>query len=212
MPEMSGTEATNYIRTFWPRERQPQIAAMTAYASEANRTWLLNIGMDDYICKPVRIEELVRVLQSATPGGLARPAASKRTSYAPEETLDSELFAAFLAGISENNPADDAIFVASYVADMDVQTQALRDALTSGNTERFTRIAHTLKGLCLQLGAMNIAILWRRIETCGERGDTASATKLLPRATTAYAALRQTLLEHPTGRVLADAQPEKGTR
>ena len=199
MPEMSGTEATSYIRTFWPPERQPQIAAMTAYASEENRAWLLNIGMDDYIRKPVRIEELVRVLKAATPRPLLRGPADDRHPGAPAGTLDSELFSAFLASVSDNNPAEDAAFLASYVADMDAQVHTLREALLAGEIVRYTRAAHTLKGLCLQIGAMNLAIAWRRIEACGERGDTASSAELLHDASVAYTALRQTLAEREYG-------------
>lgn len=65
MPEMDGTEATIYIRENFAANNQPQIIAMTAQALQGDRERLLAIGMDDYISKPVRPDELARVLKSA---------------------------------------------------------------------------------------------------------------------------------------------------
>ncbi|MBC8164097.1 MAG: PAS domain S-box protein [Roseiflexaceae bacterium] len=197
MPEMSGTEATNYIRTFWPPERQPQIAAMTAYASEENRAWLLKIGMDDYIRKPVHTKELVRVLQSVTPrthGEIRTPEARAPTIIEP--VLDTGLFAAFLASVSDNDSAADAAFIDSYLADMDAQIHELRAALSSADFVRAMRIAHTLKGLSSQLGAMDLAIGWRRIEAAGEQGDWEASAALLLKAEGLYASAMQTLAQY----------------
>jgi PAS domain S-box-containing protein len=64
MPEMDGEEATHRIREKWPEEYQPHIVAMTAHALEGDREKYLASGMDDYISKPVRVEELTAVLVS----------------------------------------------------------------------------------------------------------------------------------------------------
>jgi PAS domain S-box-containing protein len=63
MPEMDGIEATKRIRAQFPQEQQPHIIAMTAYAMEGDRERCLMAGMDDYISKPVHIEELIKKLQ-----------------------------------------------------------------------------------------------------------------------------------------------------
>ena len=65
MPEMDGNEATKRVREKWPLERQPHIIAMTAHALEGDRQKYLARGMDDYVSKPVRIEELVKALKKA---------------------------------------------------------------------------------------------------------------------------------------------------
>lgn len=67
MPEMDGEEATQHVRADWPPEKQPRIIAMTANALEGDREHYLQAGMDDYISKPVRVEELIRALQAAQP-------------------------------------------------------------------------------------------------------------------------------------------------
>jgi PAS domain S-box-containing protein len=62
MPNLDGLEATRQIRLELPAARQPQIVAMTAYASARDRDLCIAAGMDDYISKPVQIEEIVAVL------------------------------------------------------------------------------------------------------------------------------------------------------
>jgi PAS domain S-box-containing protein len=57
MPEMDGLEATKAIRKRWPTNG-PVITAVTAYALEGDRERYLKSGMDDYISKPIQIEEL----------------------------------------------------------------------------------------------------------------------------------------------------------
>ncbi|MBK7895319.1 MAG: response regulator [Candidatus Promineifilaceae bacterium] len=66
MPEMDGVTATDYIRTNWPTDQQPYIIAMTANALSGDREKYLEVGMDDYISKPVRIEKLQEALTSYT--------------------------------------------------------------------------------------------------------------------------------------------------
>jgi CheY-like chemotaxis protein len=70
MPGMDGLEATRRIRQ-QERERSPianprsqtKIVAMTANAMQGDREACLQAGMDDYISKPVRVDELSDVLQ-----------------------------------------------------------------------------------------------------------------------------------------------------
>ncbi|HXB35648.1 MAG TPA: ATP-binding protein, partial [Puia sp.] len=61
MPEMDGLEATKIIRR--QGYRQPVIIALTANAMQGDREECLTAGMDDYICKPVRLDELMELLE-----------------------------------------------------------------------------------------------------------------------------------------------------
>jgi PAS domain S-box-containing protein len=67
MPEMDGLEATRQIVRRWTRSTRPWIVAMTANAMQGDREMCLQAGMDDYIAKPIRIEELVEALSKTRP-------------------------------------------------------------------------------------------------------------------------------------------------
>ena len=66
MPEMDGLDATRLIRKEVPTARQPYIIALTADVMEGFQQRCLDAGMDAYISKPVRIDELAALLQKAT--------------------------------------------------------------------------------------------------------------------------------------------------
>lgn len=61
MPEMDGITATRFIRQLQP-ERKTKIIAVTAYALEEDREVCLKAGMDGYIAKPVKMNELADIL------------------------------------------------------------------------------------------------------------------------------------------------------
>jgi CheY-like chemotaxis protein len=63
MPEMDGQTATRKIHAEFPPERRPYIIAMTADAMPGYREECLAAGMDDYIAKPVRLEDLADALR-----------------------------------------------------------------------------------------------------------------------------------------------------
>jgi PAS domain S-box-containing protein len=68
MPELDGLEATRQIRTTLPSDRQPRIIAMTANALKGDRELCLEAGMDDYISKPIRREEIAAALVRSVTG------------------------------------------------------------------------------------------------------------------------------------------------
>jgi CheY-like chemotaxis protein len=62
MPVMDGYEATREIRRTEPPDRRVVVVAMTAEAMTGARQHCLDAGMDDYIAKPVRLQDLAAVL------------------------------------------------------------------------------------------------------------------------------------------------------
>ena len=62
MPEMDGMEATRRITRRWSAQERPRIVAMTANAMQGDREQCLAAGMDDYITKPIRVDQLVASL------------------------------------------------------------------------------------------------------------------------------------------------------
>jgi signal transduction histidine kinase/ligand-binding sensor domain-containing protein/CheY-like chemotaxis protein/HPt (histidine-containing phosphotransfer) domain-containing protein len=62
MPEMDGLEATRRITTRWPQGHRPRIIGVTANVMSEDRAAALSAGMDEYISKPIRVDELQAVL------------------------------------------------------------------------------------------------------------------------------------------------------
>ncbi len=73
MPEMDGLAATRAIRRELPASGQPRIVALTASALLEDRRACNEAGMDDYLAKPVRLQELGAVLATSPPAGPRRP-------------------------------------------------------------------------------------------------------------------------------------------
>ncbi|MBN1236676.1 MAG: PAS domain S-box protein [Methanotrichaceae archaeon] len=64
MPDMDGLQATREIRKRWPLDG-PKIVALTAHAIAGDREKCLEAGMDDYLCKPINLEDLKVTLERA---------------------------------------------------------------------------------------------------------------------------------------------------
>ena len=80
MPEMDGFEATRQIRQRVPANRQPKIVALTANAMQGDRESCLAAGMDDYVSKPVKLEEITVVIRRLFGRrGAVRPSAPTAT-------------------------------------------------------------------------------------------------------------------------------------
>ena len=71
MPEMDGLEATRRIAEEIPIERRPWIVAMTANAMDGDREACLEAGMNGYISKPIRVDELVAAVLTTPPAAVA---------------------------------------------------------------------------------------------------------------------------------------------
>jgi CheY-like chemotaxis protein len=67
MPEMDGLEATRQIVARWSQDKRPTIIAMTANVMVGDREITIEAGMDDYVAKPIRVEELIGALSRVTP-------------------------------------------------------------------------------------------------------------------------------------------------
>lgn len=62
MPEMDGLEASRLIRQEFSKQEEPWIIAMTANALQGDKEMCLESGMNDYVTKPIRKDELAEVL------------------------------------------------------------------------------------------------------------------------------------------------------
>jgi CheY-like chemotaxis protein len=65
MPHLDGMAATRLIRATLPPDRQPVIIAMTAAALQEDRQACLDAGMNGFVAKPIRLEQLTAALENS---------------------------------------------------------------------------------------------------------------------------------------------------
>jgi signal transduction histidine kinase/DNA-binding response OmpR family regulator len=202
MPEMDGLEATRQIRSHWP-DRAVWIVAMTANAMEGDREACLAAGMDDYLSKPIRPDELANTLD-AVPSTVAVPPAE---SVPPESVSPAEGSTAVdraaldrLLAVTGGDAAFLDELVDAFLADAPTQLGALRGAAESGIITELVRPAHSLKTNSANMGAESLAELCRSLEV-GARGGSVDDPVSRVRAIEAeFEKVRDALLAMRSGR------------
>jgi CheY-like chemotaxis protein/HPt (histidine-containing phosphotransfer) domain-containing protein len=176
MPEMGGFEATAAIRASedGAATRLP-IIAMTAHAMAGDRERCLQAGMDEYVTKPVRPAELLRVIES-----LVRPTASGRDGQPPSPSIpdgaETELMdEAELRRITDGNVELMCQLAQIFLEDYPGRVEEIRAAIAGSNAEALRRAAHTLKGAAGVLAARRVVEMARKLESMGREADLASA-------------------------------------
>jgi PAS domain S-box-containing protein len=159
MPEIDGLEATRRIRAGWSAEQRPQIIAMTANAMLEDREICLEAGMDDYLSKPLKVEDLALALQRAAEIlGENRPAAGG---------LDTEKIAELRALGRSGRPAILEKLLVTYLRDTPALIEGLSAAVDDADVEKLSGVAHSLKGSSLTIGALRLGELAIQLESLG---------------------------------------------
>jgi PAS domain S-box-containing protein len=185
MPELDGLDTSRQICQRWPAASRPHIIAMTANALPEDREACFAAGMNAYVAKPIRRDELAEALKRARP--------LRKRDAAPGEngvTLD----AAALETLRELGGAE---FIAEvvdvFLADAPALITSLRSSLECKDTEELRRAAHTLKSNGSTLGAAAFADLCRTVEQHARDGDLDSVSQLVDRIEQGYQALQEAL-------------------
>jgi two-component system, sensor histidine kinase and response regulator len=169
MPEMDGLEATMVLRA---REKisghHQAVVAMTALVMKGDRERCMAAGMDGYLTKPIRPQELDDVLDSYVAKERVEISVAESSDLLEEsvhkeelmERIDGDL--TFLAELLE-------IFRGDYPG----QIRSARQAAMEGDAAALQRVGHALKGALGNLGATIASRIAGELETMGKSGDIA---------------------------------------
>ncbi len=171
MPGMDGLEAARRIRDEWPAAERPRIIGVTANALREDRETCLSAGMDDYLSKPVLLEDLrgalCRGVETAVP--VPPPAADASNTNGDVESFDPKYIEQLrqlqaMAGQELVSPIIDR-----FLAEAPRKLAELRLTLAAKDTLNFVFVAHNFKASGAQLGARRLAKICHDLEMRGRR-------------------------------------------
>jgi CheY-like chemotaxis protein len=209
MPEMDGLEATQRIRALLPRDRGPWIVALTASAMTGDAERCTAAGMNDYLSKPVRIEDLAAALRRV-------PRRTPRAGPAGDLPVVVPGPLEALQGLeTAGEPGFLDSLLAIFLRDTPARVAEMERSLAAGDAVSFRRAAHSLKSSAASLGGARVEAVAARMERLStESGTLTEAALLLPSLRAECAALFEALgvearkgSAPPSGEARASRQP-----
>jgi CheY-like chemotaxis protein/nitrogen-specific signal transduction histidine kinase len=212
MPEMGGLEATEAIRA---RQRQADahpnyksriaIVAMTASAMQGDREKCLAAGMDDYLAKPVRPEDMRAIVEkwgttvTAQPVKTAEPSqtltatnTANQSSPVQEDPVDMERLLEFTDGSAENLRE----LATLYLDQTSGQIEQLEAAVQAKAADEVRRLAHSCAGASATCGMRRLVPLLRELEKQGCEGNLTTASQVCAEAGREFENIRKFLLAY----------------
>ncbi len=197
MPEMDGVEATAHIRS--PESavlnHDVIIVAMTAHALQGDKERFLNVGMNDYVSKPIDSGALASVLgrwlgervdttdhpTSATPTeeAVANAGMSFET---PAVVFDSDGFVKRLQG-DENLAREIVVALCASTPEL---VEQLTKSVAAGELSLSARYAHTIKGAAANVNAEALRRIASDVELASRANDREQVAMLMPQLQSAF--------------------------
>lgn len=166
MPDMDGIEATKKIIAEFPQ--RPVIIALTANAMEGDREMCFEAGMDDYMSKPIKMDDLRNLVSvwgdkitgKNNKGGLNLRLNIDRKSMIFNKKILSEI--ALSMGEDENVFIDH--LVNDFLNSLSENIRKLGKAINEKDFKTIILVTHTIKGSSMYFGAEKIKKVSEKIE------------------------------------------------
>jgi PAS domain S-box-containing protein len=196
MPVLDGYEATRQIRAGQvPNlDRRVPIIALTAYAMESDRQKCLAAGMDEFVSKPIRYEEMKAAIERVLASS-ARTAPSP--AGAPPSTkpvvLDLAQFDHLKDLQDDEHPKFLANLIDLFLKETPKRFRDLAASLAAGDARTARQLAHTVKGACDNFGGRALQAVCHEIEESIGGGNLKGASALVGKLEPELASLAKEL-------------------
>ena len=188
MPGMDGYETTRRIRALESSEEWTaaplQIVALSANALDGDRDRGLQAGMDDYLTKPLRQPELIRILENIATLGCAKaeppPAGPASPDPAPVPLVEPVIDLSPLQALeSPETPDVVSGFIEDFCSEAPGRIEKIALALLAGDAATVRLETHTLKGNASYMGARRLVAACLALETAARAGDLSGGSTSL---------------------------------
>jgi CheY-like chemotaxis protein len=197
MPVMSGFEATRAIRALELGSRSHiPIIAMTANAMQGDRERCVEAGMDGYLPKPVRKNDLIDELRKwiavdTTESHMESP--QRDSERASGDVLDMEVIEGLRALAGEGDPGLMEELIGLFLDDAPARMAEVARGLEQGDLELLERAAHTLKSSSANMGARALSRICFEIERGAREGKFDGMQDLVHSSQQAFVAVQREL-------------------
>ena len=205
MPEMDGYEATRRIRADSELPHQPRIIAVTAHAMAGDSAKCLASGMDDYISKPVKLDDLAaKIIRWDTASEVAPAPPTLAPATKPvlhdKPALDRER----LETLKELDIDGDGAFYSSlletFLQSARTDIDEIQRTLENGEFEKLRDKAHSLKGSSRNIGADAIGETCQKLEALANAKTTQGADELLEELANEFTRVEQAIYQEIEGK------------
>ncbi len=194
LPELDGLQATRELRrreTSSQSGRRAYIIAMTADAVPGARERCIEAGMDDYLSKPVRLDELHSVLRRAVE--FVNLAASRGDKRAPTGVLDPQVMETLRLLRLPGQPDPLPPLIDEFIETAQSRLQEIQAATINHEVAALEFAAHSLRGSAGGIGALRLAALAAELEEGVRNGSLHRAAELLTQMEAEFLSVRRTL-------------------
>jgi CheY-like chemotaxis protein len=181
MPVTDGYQFTQNVRREEPPESRMPIIATTADALKGTGEKCLNVGMDDYLTKPMKLHELRETLERWTPMGTSEDkTVTKGTSAQVDSEIHEEIDPTALGKILGTQDPEVLADCYNDFLDSNAPTaQRIEEAFQKEDMAEISALAHKLKSAACTVGANVLADCCQALEAARRIDNVADALKLM---------------------------------
>jgi PAS domain S-box-containing protein len=217
MPEMDGYEATKAIRQLDSAKSKIVIMAMTANALKEDRDRCIACGMDDYLSKPIRKEDVARKLAEWEKKIFAQNAIASSALIASEAATSiitdhvnvqaispdqnpnhSESLSlidwTYIDSIADGSEEFKAEIMQAFFESTSESLAQLKQAIADNNYHDIARVAHSIKGASSNLGMISLAAIADDLQQIGHNQKAEDTQKLFKKMQSLFSQIQNSFL------------------